>query len=441
MAVAYGLGPLNENQNKVLISKADTLGQDIVADAGTAGKLAVESAYAQAAGEANYKDALGKLQTELDGVRKKFHVETAANNLLYGGAYGYDPTGANIAGAGVDASIRSKVLDRLTEKEAQRYADGFLAGATDISAFAVPAVNPDLPVKFQSEVSKAIQKKVDAQKSLIDTNILDYPKFNAVITGEPNPQLKAAYIKLRNEKFADVMNKEKADTAQSVIQTNADIFKASVLGTETDLDVIADRIVYSPGYSGLPAVVQDVIRARINVEKSGHAVDRNIAAAQESELRLKKEFEQFNVNKANLKLWGNRLKWIGLGALLGGTIATGGSLVLSGGGIAGLSSNFLQIGSAAGAGGLLGFVLGERSSEDINKSKVEIATARTKFDGYDKVFNDLEKGTLQKRLQSLKLLSDMAVLIGTAGIGFEKEAAVKTYLKTANLTGIDEMLK
>jgi hypothetical protein len=450
---------VSSNEGKAFRAITDSLAKESIEDGGSYAKTLVEKAFVEALNTGNYDAGVLKISTDLGAVRDKYHVNTVAGNFTGP----YDPTGANLTTGttAVEPVIRSKVFDKLTDKEAKRLSDDFLNTNDDIVTYTGGVrdinVNPALVPKFQAEVGKSIKAKVDAQASLIDSGVIDYAKLKDIITNTANPQLIVAFENLKKQKFADEVKKEEEGTKKTAAEREATTFNRNI-GTETDMSAIADKILTSPGFSSYPAIVQDVLKARLNVEKAGYIVNEEADKKKKAELDAKKELEKLNQRISQFKLWGQRMKWIGGGLLIGGIatgllITPGASAFLSpalatfispavAGGAASLTSGAIGMLAGAGIGGLAGGLASELADKKIKDQKVANATAAAKFAEYNKEYLKLDKAKGQRSIGDLTLLTKMGAMIASADPAstFGQEQALEAYIKKMGLKDLDKII-
>jgi hypothetical protein len=254
-----------------------------------------------------------------------------------------------------------------------------------------------------------------------------------------NPSLRTSLEKYYNDSAQVEARKVNKDTQDKTrINTSArqfgNLLARGGAGDEEGIDIeaVIDNVTNSPGFGDLPAPVRESVINHYESKGRRLEIQRDVDEAKMNETESKNQLEIYNERRANFSLLISRLRWIGLGLVIGGV--GGGAVGLLGGSILGGAAGGIALG-IVGVGSLGNYF---DKSVIVNRAKAD--EAHRKYlegtDGIEKILD--ERGT--REVDAMTAITKMSAIVNASVTDIDKAKLIDQYLKTAGLKDINELL-
>lgn len=373
-----------------------------------------------------------------NGLKKKYDSENLSTTLIPVGSErsaNLSDIEARLIAPGAEHSpiiidsTRELILDRI----AQAQADKFMEGSSDFESFkrddaTGQFLDPRIQEKFTKKLQARIATEVELMKGKINLGTVKKEDLQEMIkdgnTGV-NPLLKAEYKKIFKDKFET--NTETDQDRKEKVEVKGKEFLDQVLNNVTDgnnFENLLDSLVSSEDINSLPSIVNGTVKKRLESMKEMRNIENKGEDLQKNLLNSEKSLEKTKVTEANLKMWGERFKWI-----LGGMAVLG-----LGGGF--LSGTWVLNSAITGGliGGAAGFGLSEVFGKRIINQKIELDKAKIALNDFDKNYIKAEDDNAKKLVKSQESAIKLVAAIASSMKDLDLEEVTKVYLKNAGIT-------
>lgn len=223
----------------------------------------------------------------------------------------------------------------------------------------------------------------------------------------------------------ETKKKAQAELDQHDINTAAEIYRI-----RSEIDDITKRI----DISGLPKPVQEAIRKQTTINKERLAIQNNLDQQLNAEVNMSSKVDSVKEKIANVKAFGEKLKWIFKGGAGSAALLAALSLLFPGVGIV----------TAAITGGIAGGVVGGIASGNLNlkelSKKQEAEQAKTRqIQSKDQLLSIREENN-KRQVNAEVAYARLGSLVYAEISGQDPSKVTPAFMRSMNLTNINAIL-